>query len=245
MRLKTITISGPNEFTDPEKLVKLVTRYSRAEIGVQVSGKKASFATARYWWLMALYLYCVKEKQVVPMALHVNSDWVEDFGQGEVAQELVNLLSLVNVDGTPFIGRVQLNFKIGREQTPNLEKLLAAMKQFPKQRFILSYNPENAAFIQEVYNTGMLFDLLYDSSHGEGIVPETYTKPVFKNVVQGYSGGLSAENVEEQLWKIAKAIPIGRDFCIDAEGKLKGEDGHISLLKAEEYLKKASKWDAF
>ena len=243
MRLKTITVSGPNEFTDVEELVKLAGRYRRAEIGVQVSGKKASFATARYWWLMALYMYCIKEKKIVPIALHINSDWVEEFCQGDVAQELINLLAFCNIDGTPFVRRVQLNFKIGREKTPDMEKLLATMKRYPKQRFILSYNPENAEFIQAMYQTGTLFDLLYDSSHGEGIIPETYEKPVFKNVVQGYSGGLSAENVEEQLWKISKAVPIGREFSIDAEGKLKGEDGHISLAKAEEYLKKASKWD--
>lgn len=245
MRLKTITVSGPNEFTDIEELVKLAVRYRRAEIGVQVSGKKASFASARYWWLMSLYLYCVKEKKIVPLALHINSDWVEEFCQGDVAQELINLLNFANIDGTPFVGRVQLNFKIGREKTPDMEKLITAMKRFPKQRFILSYNAENAAFIKEIYNAGILFDLLYDNSHGEGVIPESYDKPVFPDVVQGYAGGLGADNVEEQLWKISKAVPVGRDFSIDAESRLKGEDGHISLEKAEEYLKKASQWDAF
>ena len=243
MRLKTITFSGPNEFTDLKELVNLAVRFRKAEIGVQVSGKKASFATARYWWLFALY--CLEIKKTVSLALHINSDWVEAFGQGEVAQELVNFLSLVNYDGTPFVGRVQLNFKIGREKTPDLEKLISAMKRFPKQRFILSYNPDNAEFIQKVYDSGILFDLLYDSSHGEGIVPEHYDKPVFPDVMQGYAGGLGADTVEEHLWKISKAVPVGRDFSIDAEGRLKGEDGHISLAKAEAYLEKASKWDAF
>lgn len=245
MRLKTITFSGPNEFTDPKELVNLAVRFRKSEIGVQVSGKKASFATARYWWLFALYLYCLKERKTIALALHINGDWVEEFGQNEVAQELINLLNLLNFDGTPFVGRVQLNFKIGREKTPDKEKLIAAMKRFPRQRFILSYNDDNAAFIKEIYNDGILFDLLYDSSHGEGVIPESYDKPVFPDVVQGYAGGLGADNVEEQLWKISKAVPIGRDFSIDAEGRLKGEDGHISLEKAEEYLKKASQWDAF
>lgn len=243
MRLQTITFSGPNEFTDQTELVNLTLRYPKSEIGVQVSVKKASFGTARYWWLTALYFRCMREKKPISLALHLNSDWVENFCQGQVAPELTKMLSWRNAEDEPFVGRVQLNFKIGREKTPDLEKLIATIKQFPNQRFILSYNRENAAFIQQFYKAGQNFDLLFDSSHGEGILPEQYEKPVFKDVRQAYSGGLSADNVAEQLLKIAKAVPVGYSFGIDAEGKLKGEDGHISLKKCEKYLQEASEWD--
>ena len=245
MRLKTITCSGANEHTAVEPLVTMMRRYHKAELGVQVSGAKGSFATARYWWLKVLYITLLNEKNPVAVALHINSDWVERFCQGYVAPEITEWLSLSLSDGEPFIRRVQLNFKIGRELTPNLEKMLEAIKRFPRQRFILSYNDDNADFIQKVHDAGLKFDLLFDSSHGEGILPESYHAPVFEDGAQAYSGGLSPENVEEQLWLITKSVPIGRDFSIDAEGKLKGDDRHFSIAKCEEYLKRASRWDAF
>jgi len=245
MRLKTITCSGANEHTAIEPLVKMLRPYHRAELGIQVSGTKASFSTARYWWLKILYITLLKEKNPVAVALHINSDWVERFCQGDVAPEIAEWLDLSYANGDPFICRVQLNFKIGREKTPDLDKMLEAIKRFPRQRFIFSYNDDNAEFIQKVHDTGLKFDLLFDSSHGEGILPESYPAPIFKDGSQGYSGGLSPENVEERLWLITKSVPIGRDFSIDAEGKLKGADKHFSIEKCAQYLKKASRWDAF
>lgn len=243
MRLKTITCSGANEHNAIEPLIMMLSKYPKAELGIQVSGKKAAFATARYWWLQALR-NAMDVSYKVPVALHINSDWVERFCQGDIASELETWLNYSRLaSGEPFIKRVQLNFKIGRE-TPDLKKMLTAIERCPHQRFIFSYNPENATFIRQVYETGLEFDLLYDSSHGEGILAESYPPPVFTDITQGYAGGLSAENVNEKLWQISKSLPIGYEFNIDAEGRLKGEDGHFSLEKARKYLKVASQWDA-
>ena len=250
MMLKRITCSGANEYTDAEELVKVIGSYNKAELGIQVSGKKGGFGTARYWWIQTLYLLQYDQARPMDIALHVNSDWVERFCQGDIPEELKKFLDMRRKSGEPFIGRVQLNFKIGREKTPDLKKLLDAIAecqggpQEEKHRFIFSYNEANAEFINEVYKTGLKFDLLYDNSHGEGIEPEDYPKPVYRNIEQGYAGGLSPENVEAKLWKISKEVPVGFVFNIDAEGRLKGEDGHLSLKKCEEYLKKASHWDA-
>lgn len=241
MKLKIITCSGANEHTLIEPLVSLLAAYPRAELGIQVSGKKAAFSTARYWWIEKLFSVSKEVDFPLHIALHVNSDWVEDFCQGFIHDELKRWLEFYNFKtGNPFIQRVQLNFKIGREKTPDLEKMLQAIKR-PRQRFIFSYCEENAAFIQQVYETGMKFDLLCDASYGEGILAEKYIPPVFPDILQGYAGGLSPENVEEQLEKINKVIPIGRRFFIDAEGKLKGPDGHLSLQKCEDYLRIASR----
>ena len=241
MRLKTITCSGANEYTSFEPLIRLLSWWPRAELGIQVSGKKAAFSTARYWWIEKLFSVTKEVDFPIHIALHVNSDWVEDFCQGYIHDELRRWLEFYNFKtGTPFIQRVQLNFKIGREKTPDLKKLSSAIKEC-RQRFIFSYCKENAAFIQKVYETGLKFDLLYDASYGEGILAEKYCPPVFPDILQGYAGGLSPENVEEHLEQINKVVPSGKSFTIDAEGKLKGPDGHFSLEKCEEYLRIASR----
>lgn len=250
MMLKTITVSGANEYTDAKEVIKLIYSFPKAELGIQVCEKKGGFGTARYWWIQNLYQLLYNNPLTSKIALHVNSDWVERFCQGDVPADLKAMLNLKNAVGEPFIGRVQLNFKIGREKTPDLEKLLQAMAecQGPGKeeihRFILSYNSANAEFIQQMYDRKVKFDLLFDDSHGEGVLAETYKKPVYRKVMQGYSGGLSPENVIEQLWLISKSVPVGTEFYIDAEGRLKGDDGHLSLKKSEEYLKNASSWDA-
>lgn len=245
MKLVTITCSGANEHTEISSLVPLISSFKRAEIGVQVRSEKGGVATARYWWLRALHSYFLSHKISIPVALHVNCDWVEDFCQGKIAPELESFLAMNDCCGNPFISRVQLNFKIGREKAPDLAMLGWTMRCFSRQRFILSYNESNASFIRELYKTGLRFELLVDNSFGEGILPESRPAPLFNDILQGYAGGLRPDNVTKELNKIAKIMPCGRDFFIDAEGGLKGEDGHFSLKKCKSYLEKADKWDGF
>lgn len=243
MKIKAIVVSGANEYTQIPSMLRIFSTYPQAEIGVQVSGKKASEHSARYWWLNALYYAMLTVPKKVSVALHVNSDWVEDFGQGIVAPEIETWLSycLLNT-GEPFIKRVQLNFKVGREKTPNINALCYAMSRFPQQRFILSYNEANAEIITKLHELGIKFDCLYDGSFGEGIIPNERLAPPFEDVLQGYAGGISMENVEAELDKIAQ-VAKDREIFIDAEGKLKGENGHLSLGLAGEYLRIASCWD--
>ena len=241
MKLKYITCSGANEYTDISELLNVFSAPLRvvAEFGIQVSGKKASLGSARYWWLQTLYLrqshYCPR----CNFALHLNQDWVEDFCDGTPSAELSEFLSWKNFWRKPFFGRVQLNFRIGREKTPDLKRLLASMRKYPDVRFILSYNDDNAEFIHRLYDEGFNFDLLYDNSHGEGIEANHYAPPAFDDVLQGYSGGISPENVVSVLNKISPSVSADKEIFIDAEGKLKGEDGHFSIKRCKAYVERA------
>ena len=239
MKLKFITFSGANEFTDVDVLHRLCVSGlgNKVEAGIQVSGKKASFGSARYWWLQMLYQNFKCE--TCNFALHLNQDWAENFCDGAPSAELSEFLGWKNSRQEPFFGRVQLNFRIGREKTPDVDCLLASMRKYPDVRFIFSYNADNAGFIHKIYNTGVKFDCLYDNSHGEGIEADHYAPPVFDNVLQGYSGGISPENVVSVLNKISQSVSADREIFIDAEGKLKGHDGHFSIEKCRAYIKQA------
>ncbi len=241
MRLSTIVLSGANEHTDAEAIISLCKDFSGiSELGIQVSGDKAYYSSGRYWWLQLL---CHLATPDIRIALHLNKDWVEDFCAGKIPPELETFLALSHPDGSPKIKRIQLNFKIGREKAPNVHTLLCTMKRYARHDFILSYNDSNQDFIRQIRESGFKIGaLLYDSSFGEGIAPSKRPAPVFNDVYQGYAGGLSPDNVVAELEKIDTVVPPGKSFFIDAEGKLKGEDGHLSLEKCKIFLTRAYAW---
>lgn len=249
MNVKLITCSGANETTDIEMLVKILASYRRAEIGVQVSEKKCCFGSQRMVWIQNLVHYLGVNKKFINAALHINPSWVEDVGQGILSHELQHLLTIRNIKGNPFFQRVQLNFKIGRDRIPDVYRLLNLMQLYKSRRFIFSYNEENAAFIKKMYSlcqeVGLRFDILYDESHGEGIVPKQRQPAVFTNIMQGYAGGIGPDNVAEVLDEIALAQKKKQSLlgvAIDAEGKLKNADGHFDIELCQRYLQAAYEW---
>ena len=61
-------------------------------------------------------------------------------------------------------------------------------------------------------------------------------------VPMGYSGGMSPENVVENLNQISSVVPKHReDIWIDAEGKLKTDD-KFDIDRAANYVLAAEKW---
>ena len=249
MNLRLITCSGANETTDIEMLVKMLASYRRAEIGVQVSEKKCYFDSLRMMWIQFLVRHLAMNKMLINASLHINQSWVEDVGQGILSHELQYLLSIRNIKGEPFFQRVQLNFKIGRDSTPDAYRLLNLMQWYKPHRFIFPYNEENAAFIKKMYSlcqeVWLRFDVLYDESHGEGIVPKQRQPAVFTDVMQGYAGGIGPDNVADVLDEVALAQKKKSSLfgvTIDAEGKLKNADGHFDIELCQRYLQAAYEW---
>ena len=253
MDLKCVTISGANEHTDIKELVTLVERYYhyegiKIELGIQVSPTKAFFDSDRYKWLMKLHKqargYCY-----VYLALHINPGWVEQVCAGSIPLELIEFMNLFGYyhDGGVILERIQLNFLIGREEAPDMDKLRRVISLYHKFKFILPYNEPNKQFIDDFYfryfgKDGCYFDLLYDESHGEGQSAKQWRPQVYSDVVQGYSGGLSPDNIGQALDSIVANNKPDTKMWVDAEGKLKGDDGHLSLEKADAFMRKIQEW---
>ena len=230
MKLKYVTCSGLNEKNDMEMVAGMACFNRCIEIAFQVSGTKCSFGSPRYEWLTELHRFCLKFPwQRFHFALHLNSDWVERFCAGEEVPELEKLLKFRDAKGRRFFGRIQLNFKIGRNKVPPVEKLAEVLKKYtvPGRKFIVSYNESNAEYLQELYKLFQNVDVIYDNSFGEGVKAE-WKPPCFgdhRKVVQGYAGGLSPENVYHELEKIMAILPKDAVFSIDAENGIKDEPG--------------------
>ena len=69
MKLEHITISGANEHTEIRDLVDLLYRYPKAELGIQISPKKAGYSSERYRWFDMLHDYSWTLRQNLNVAL--------------------------------------------------------------------------------------------------------------------------------------------------------------------------------
>lgn len=239
MFLKTIVCSGINEKNDINEALRFLKNYPSVEFGVQCSPKKAGYQTPRFEWLQELTAKLYEQKIENRVALHLNEGFVVSFCEDKIPPEIDELLK-----GTTSVGRLQLNFKIGREvfdgkTTPDFQKLENALRSVATHPIILSASQPNLPFIQKARYRNMKFDVLFDDSFGEGILPETRKPPLFEDVFQGYAGGLSPENIASELEKINKAAKS--DIFIDAEGKLK-ENGSFSFERAERFVQNALEW---
>ena len=236
MLLKTIVCSGINEKNNIREAIEFLKKHKNTEFGVQCSPKKASYHSPRFDWLKGLASKLDEQKIENRIALHLNEGFAISFCDGKVPDEIADLLSIGKS-----VGRLQLNFKIGREtfasgSIPDITTLEKAITMLASHPIILSASQPNLSFIQKAHHQGMKFDVLFDDSFGEGITPDARKPPLFDNVFQGYAGGFSPENVSEEVKKIGK-VAKGSIF-IDAEGKLK-QDGHFSFDRAEKFVQNA------
>jgi len=76
---------------------------------------------------------------------------------------------------------------------------------------------------------------LFDLSHGAGILPSEWPKPI-PGMYCGYAGGLSPDNVVEQMEKIL-IVNGENDMWIDAETQLRSPDDRVfDLDKVVQFL---------
>lgn len=151
MKLKYVTCSGVNEHTSIDDLFELYAEFPMIEFGIQVSGQKCGYTSPRLSWLNELYDEIMRRRIALPLALHLNQDWVTGFCDGRIPSVLYDLLLYRNHLQMPMFNRVQLNFKIGRERKPDFMNFENMILLYRKHRFIFSYNEANANFIKNFY----------------------------------------------------------------------------------------------
>lgn len=246
MNLVYVTCSGTNEHTDIREMCELMQAFPLGEIAVQVSEKQSPTGSPRLDWVRELAAYLKENDININAALHINRTWVENMCRGIVVPELQELIELKDIYDLPLFKRLQLNFKIGRDDVrEDCDNTLVALQHLLKRRFILSYNPSNERIIRQLYLKGLRFDCLFDSSFGAGIAPNSRQAPVFTDILQGYAGGITPDNVTSELEKIAAAVeksPTLGNVYIDAQKGLEDEQTHLSLTKCHKYLSEAQKW---
>ncbi|MCQ2562032.1 MAG: hypothetical protein MJ158_00185 [Alphaproteobacteria bacterium] len=246
MKLRYITCSDPREHNSVKSILDLAT-LPHVEIAVQCHPSKMSDGMPRNIWFTEL-LKQAKQLWHTNLAIHINQEWADSIcTKGIIPQPLLEWMQIEKTHNHPLIQRVQLNMSKTTAENINPQKLAEIIKQFSHQEFILQYNDKTKQAVSKLNKTGCKFSLLFDASGGNGIQPTTWKKPVYKKHLQGYSGGLSPENVIQNLDKIAKVVPKDASIWIDAEGKLKSqnlfdEKPVFDADKAKRYIQRAKLW---
>ena len=113
------------------------------------------------------------------------------------------------------------------------------MKKMLNRVTVTGADDVNNDLLDKVTSDGINAVPLFDISGGRGIVPKEWPK---QKGYCGYAGGLSPDNLQEQLEKIEKVVddvPI----WIDAETHLRSPDNSIlDLDKVRSFLEIARPW---
>ena len=246
MNLRYITCSDPREFNDIHDIIQLGKMSPRVEIAVQAHPSKMSYGMPRNEWFHDLLEYVTMDKHKIRLALHVNREWCDMICRtGQIPQELVEFFDMYR-NGNIYnsvVKRWQLNIPAETVPNVNIPALSKLIDSNPEKYFILQYNHNTENVVKELYKAGTKFSVLYDASGGRGISPDTWRAPVFPILPQGYSGGMSPENVAENLTKISSKVTDNRSTWIDAEGKLKVKD-KFNIDRARQYIENAENWIA-
>lgn len=243
MKLRKITCSDMREHNEIDEIINLGTRYPMAEFAIQAHPSKFMANMPRYVWFDTL-LHAARDTDV-QIAMHVNSQWRTELCHGKVPYELRCMWNMRHNNGKPIIGRVQININGGQDiYRFYASKVADVIRAYPDIEFILQYTQKQATRLQRLDKTGEVFSTLFDASGGRGKLPNAWIAPAFTNHQMGYSGGLSPENVAENLAKIDSVLPRDYETWIDAEGKLKDPvTKQFDTARAETYIQNALKYE--
>lgn len=245
MNLKYITCSDPRETVNLDDLKRLTQLSPKVEIGMQSHPSAMKQGMDRYAWFNEFISWAQNQIMPVNIAMHVNYQWCDAICSGNIPTEIARWMDLRNKNsGAPVIKRWQLNVGDGTFNF-NADRVAKLIDTFPENEFIFPYNAGVAQKIDLLRHTGANFSLLYDSSYGYGICPDKWNAPVYKDVPMGYAGGLSSENVSENLNKISGVVPENYTTWIDAEGRLmQPYERTWDMERVRGYIQNALNWDA-
>ncbi len=233
--LHTVTVTGADDGTPIHRLAEIQREYPFVEFGLLYS-RKNSGELARYpsiEWLK--YLTNTRSDTRLRLSLHLCGSMVKDV----LALKTVGLNEIWDkgINSNAF-RRIQINTH-GEKQKFDKDELEDEFIKYWRAGYelIIQQDNVNPDLVELAKNTG--HSVLFDLSHGAGILPKEW--PVqLQDVDCGYAGGLSPENVAEELEKIEKMIAKYQGIWIDAETKLRSDiDDSFDLDNVVKFLEAA------
>jgi len=233
MILDRVTVTGADNSIEPYDLIPITKRFPFVEWGILLSKNREG--TARFPtidWIK--HLWEVKD-HVAPLELklsgHLCGRWVRDVCAGNWT------FSTERPDTYALFQRIQLNFHAEVHRLNRQLFLKGILDNAPDRQFIFQIDNVNNSLLTEAIELGINASPLFDLSGGAGILPSSW--PTTTQPYTGYAGGLSPDNVAEQLEKI-KAVAGNARIWIDAERRLRSEDdSKLDLDKVVKFLENA------
>lgn len=229
-----VTITGADDSISPAALIPITEKYPFVEWGILVSSR--NFGNNRFPsmdWLKLLEVV-KKDHPEIKLSCHFCGAYVREILLGNFApiQELGVIWNIFD--------RVQLNTH-GLEHAIDSQKMALLMLTYSEKEFIFQYDGVNTRGLfyakEKMVNCSALFDL----SHGAGILPNEWPS-LLPNVPCGYAGGISPENIEEQIIAIERRAGDS-PIWIDMETHVRSNmDAEFDLEKVERCLSISSKY---
>lgn len=209
--IKTVTITGADDSIDPVELVKLSEEFPFVEWGILVSRKQIGnprFPSLE--WLHKMH----SMRDGLRLSMHLCGAFVREFMKGNMAfaEETQMFNSMFQ--------RLQINTH-GEPHEWDAVEISKFIKRNLDSTFIFQYDNVNTDLLETLAQTCDLTNIaaLYDLSHGAGILPENWPKPLSYCPV-GYAGGLGPENLEDQIMIIEEVVG-DTPIWIDMETKVR------------------------
>jgi hypothetical protein len=236
MRLITVTLTGADDATDLDKLWEISDEFPFVEWGILLSRNSSGrprFPSVK--WLSELAeRHYVREAMAIQFSGHLCGGFVKELLMGDQ-----KFISEIGDAAFACFDRVQINTH-GQPHEYKPSRMIPALNSSDKS-YIFQYDNVNRAVLETAVSEGIKAQALFDLSHGAGVLPDEWPVPV-EGVYCGYAGGLSAENVEDQLQIISEKVG-DTPFWIDMETKVRSNgDKLFDLGKCWEVLNKCEKF---
>lgn len=243
--LKYVTVTGADDTIKPEELVAIQKRFPFAEFGILMH-ESSTYGTGLSRFPSASWLQKLCDvacRTPLNLSGHLCGHWVRQAFLGN----------------WPDFGKIDNRFqkRFGRWQlNTHAEPVDFSPVHFDSVLWPINTMGQKVIFQLDGVNDEKAETMLarghknlmglFDLSHGAGRLPSSWPIPL-DGMICGYAGGLSPDNVAEQLCGIQKAVKDLRrmEFLaswIDAETKLRNDKDVFDLEKVVKFLESAEPW---
>jgi phosphoribosylanthranilate isomerase len=210
------TLTGVDESTNTFNLVDLAKKYSFAEFGILYSPSQAG-KPGRYPSVERILNILNTVNPVVNFAVHFCGTGVDGLLNSS-DQDAMDVFYALKKRG----GRVQLNFNLARKPF-DLNKLSDFIRLNGDLMVITQQNMANNDLLVTFKNKKCSnHAVLFDESGGNGKSPDFWPDYMVGNLC-GYAGGLSTDNLQENLVKISEKVGDYKTW-VDMEGSVRTVD---------------------
>ena len=232
--LNCVTVTGADDTVSPQDLARIAQQFPFVELGILRGSHSGGLRFPSRAW--CANLAHIATSSLMRLSVHLCGERVRSFLSGGYT-----------FDNDPdLFGRCQINTH-GLPHDVNILNLRTNVRRANKHglQVVFQYDNINEAALLACLDphpgdnlANFNIAALYDLSHGEGVLPKTWPRPL-PGVYCGYAGGLTPENVASELDKIS-SLTGDLPFWIDAETGLRSDDGRVfDLEKVVRFLEAA------
>ena len=236
-----VTVTGADDSVHQHKLIELAEEFPFVEFGILLS--RDAMGLPRFpsrEWLQNLITVCSRRE--MNLAGHICGSWVEELLSGKWPTQ-----DFIDIDDDFMVPGVFRRWQVNTHAIPHkvdfdwLSDLLCSLEA-NGQTVVFQYDDVNTRLVTHAVSAGNTnISVLFDLSHGAGVLPPKWPKPL-TGIDCGYAGGLSPENVAGEIVQIA-TIAGNSKIWIDAETKLRSPDDlQFDLRKVRAFLEAAKPW---